>query len=627
MADDLSGIDFSQYGKWEQIQAPTGAIYYVIPGTGYVYDPFLSQAKGRPVIWQNPKPSVDAKKKQDDEIKKQQDQQEYANSPQGQLTPVLGGVAGLVGGTYLVNQLAKPEVRGMVDGNFFFSDGSTKPINGAAAAVKPQVNNTPPPATPTEAFAGGGNVATPQGVGATRLPGQPNVVGASNLTPVQTIQMPDGTAGTLMSDGTKIGADGTVISPNGTKVQGTTVVDASGQEIPTGSADYTQAIQGALGVWQAYQGYRQIKDGDTTGGAINLGAGAMNAGAALGSQTAATYVPGVNIAAGLYGGYQTAKYQADAPAGGQRDRNSAVGGATAGAALGAGVGSIVPGIGTVIGAGVGAVAGGLAGFAGSKFGSSKNKYQMIRDQGREGLVEAGILDSEYQGTLADGSKFDFGRDGKGLAKLDYKDPTTGEIIAMANVLASGEGLYGRPREAMAELYTNAALSNAGGDYNKALANIRHFAEQRGLTAQNTQEQIDKNKEALHEGEYEAFSNGTKTLFAGQPVVVNKPPTPPGGNISRNTGPAPMNPQTSAFLGGSKLATSANLTSPFYGISKGTPAAVGTSLPAGALPPSTPVVPAREVTRSPGIALDGHRMTAAEIGAALAKKANDRNARR
>ena len=91
-------VDYSQYGSWEPMTAPTGQVYYKVPGTGYVYDPFLSQAKGRPVLWTNPEPAVN-------ERNKAQKAAKQAASPLGQLTPVLGSVGGIVGAKYAIDAL------------------------------------------------------------------------------------------------------------------------------------------------------------------------------------------------------------------------------------------------------------------------------------------------------------------------------------------------------------------------------------------------------------------------------------------------------------------------------------------------------------------------------------------
>lgn len=98
---ELGGIDFSNYGSWEAITAPTGAVYYKVPGTGYVYDPFLSASKGKPILWTNPQPSLDERRKQEKLIEQQ-------SSPLNQILPVAGTVGGTIGANYLIDAL-KPE--------------------------------------------------------------------------------------------------------------------------------------------------------------------------------------------------------------------------------------------------------------------------------------------------------------------------------------------------------------------------------------------------------------------------------------------------------------------------------------------------------------------------------------
>lgn len=294
------------------------------------------------------------------------------------------------------------------------------------------------------------------------------------------------------------------------------------------SANWNAIAQGAVSLLQAYQAYKSYKSGDKIGagvsaaGAITGGAAAANAAGAsfAGSQTLAAAAPYAGIAAGAYGGYQTAKYTADAAAGAQRNRNAALQGAASGAAIGASVGTLIPipGVGTGVGAVIGATVGGLAGLAGSYFGSSKDKYQMIRDRAREALVKANILDANYQGTLADGSTFDFGKDGKKFGKLNTKDPNWGTAAGLANVIAAGEGLYGRPLEAVATLYANASMSNANGDINKVYENIRHFAAQRNMSLDNVTQQLDKLKtdKLINDEQYNAYLNGARTIFGTQP---------------------------------------------------------------------------------------------------------------
>lgn len=89
------GIDYSQYQTWEKIVAPSGAVYYVIPGTGRLLDPNLSASKGKPVTFADPRGEYEKRKSAEEQQKKMQDQAMFNASPLGQLIPIGGTVAGL----------------------------------------------------------------------------------------------------------------------------------------------------------------------------------------------------------------------------------------------------------------------------------------------------------------------------------------------------------------------------------------------------------------------------------------------------------------------------------------------------------------------------------------------------
>lgn len=501
----MEGIDYNQYGSWEQVQAPTGQIYYKVPGSGYVYDPFLSAIKGRPVLWTNPEPQVAEKQKQEDRIRAAEERAEYQASPEGQIVPVAGGVAGTVGAAYLVDQFKGPNVAGVVDDKIVLSDGSVKEIGTQVASLDPNVAGVS--GGGGSGIAGGGGGYTPVGA----------QVGAQSIIP----------AGQPIPDGVQIvgsdGFGGTIVEPISSGTFGPSQVPQTPSEGFLSGFNGADLAQGAAGAAQIYQGFQDYKDGDTLGAGINTASGAAMVGSALGNEFAASAVPYLGPVSGAYGLYKMDDFVGDAPAGGRRNTNAAIMGATSGAAIGTG---ILPGVGTAIGAGVGALYGALNSY----FGSSKDKYQKMRDAGRAVLKESGILDEDWKGTLADGSTFDFGKDGKGQTKLDYDDPVTGRVIGLGNVIAAGEGAAGRSTEAMSMLYTGGALSNADGDYEKARQNMLHFAKQRGMTPQNLLEQLTRMRDegAIDQGQYEAYQSGVNELFrAGEaPVSPASPGTPP-----------------------------------------------------------------------------------------------------
>jgi len=146
-------------------------------------------------------------------------------------------------------------------------------------------------------------------------------------------------------------------------------------------------------------------------------------------------LPYLGAAAGAYGFYDllsNADYKGDY---GRRGLQ--------GAASGAAIGSVVPVVGTVIGGLLGGAAGLIAGFA----GSGKSRHQVARDEWRRQFQENGLLDEDFQFTLADGRKYDLGRDGggwnikgsdgktyKGAFEVDFTDPRAGYAAGAVNPL-------------------------------------------------------------------------------------------------------------------------------------------------------------------------------------------------
>jgi len=148
-----------------------------------------------------------------------------------------------------------------------------------------------------------------------------------------------------------------------------------------------------------------------------------------------------------------------------KPKDAAIGGAVNGAYIGT---QILPGWGTAIGA----VVGGIAGFASSYFGSGKSKDQKARDQVRGALQQAGVIDEKYCLTLANGSKFDIGKDGgakltnmdgseRRMYEVDLNNPLSAQAVGLANPLAHlVSGGDKKLATAFTGYFTNAAMSNA-----------------------------------------------------------------------------------------------------------------------------------------------------------------------
>lgn len=304
--------------------------------------------------------------------------------------------------------------------------------------------------------------------------------------------------------------------------------------------------QGAGGALQLAQAYQMYKGGDKGGAALvgttgvaNLAAsGAMGATAASGATSAmgGYLVPGLNLAAGLYGGYQTAQAMGDMAAGSQRTKAGAMGGAASGAAIGS---VITPGLGTAIGAAVGALAGATASWT----GSHKGKAQTMRDGIRNVLQENKILDKDYKGTLADGSTYDFGKDGstlkwKEIDKVAQSNPNAwSPAVNLADALSAGYGFVGQKASDIAAWYAKAAVSNAGDDAEKAKQNMRHFAQQQGMSYDLIKQKLDSAKadNRVTEDQYNRYLAGARDLFTGQPT---KGVTTPGSAPIQQNIPRP-----------------------------------------------------------------------------------------
>jgi hypothetical protein len=304
------------------------------------------------------------------------------------------------------------------------------------------------------------------------------------------------------------------------------------QKVPTeslqdsnfwGNVNWSQVAQGGLGLAQMYGAYKSYQSGDNVGAGLSGLSGAANVASAAGANLGSSVVPGLNIATGAYTGYKTAQAIGDMAAGSQRTKAGVMGGTASGAAIGAGVGSLVPGVGTAIGAGIGALVGATAGAVGSWTGSSKGKAQFMRDNIRGVLQKNNVLDENYQGTLADGSKYDFGKDGKSLKWSEIDKIVEGQpkawnaAVPAADALAASYGFVGQKASDIAAWYAKGAVSNAADDPTVARANMQHFAKQQGITMDLITQKLNQAKEEnrINQTQYDYYTRGANDLLGGQ----------------------------------------------------------------------------------------------------------------
>lgn len=238
MSTQMGGIDFSQYQSWQKITAPTGAVYYVIPDTGYVYDPFLSAQKGRPILWENPLPEYEKKQEYEQEQADAKSRAKKAASPEGQLLPIVGVVGGTVGAKYLVDALGPATALEAAQANYYNSLAGSSSAGAASAGT-----SAAPASTAADAFV---TSAAPAATSA------PISLGAEGIQ--------------TLADGSILMSDGTIQAA--TQTAGETAATA-GAEAALGIQPYLGAAGAALG---AYGVYNAIESDDTLSGGIS-GAG------------------------------------------------------------------------------------------------------------------------------------------------------------------------------------------------------------------------------------------------------------------------------------------------------------------------------------------------------------------
>jgi hypothetical protein len=392
-----------------------------------------------------------------------------------------------------------------------------------------------------------GKPAPPDIIKAIKTNQAASVAGGANLPDVNTSfdsKVPDFEYG---------GKTTTIDTPAGKQTVPTTLANDEGF---LSSVNWDAVGSGALSLLAAYQAYKSYQSGDKIGagisGATALASGAAAANAAgagfAGSQTMAGAAPYLGAVAGAYQGYKTAEMIGDSAAGGKRNRDGAIGGATSGALIGGSVGSFVPVVGTAIGAGIGAVVGGLAGATASWTGSKKGKAQFMRDNIRGVLKDGGILDENFQGTLADGTKYDFGKDGstlkwKNIDKLSAENPDSWKAtVPLTDALASAYGFVGQKASDISAWYAKGAVSNAANDPATAIKNAQYFAKQQGISYDLIKTKLDEAiaDNRISKSQYDYYLGGAQQLTAGMPKAKTQ------GNSTApisTRAPAPLPPST------------------------------------------------------------------------------------
>jgi hypothetical protein len=289
--------------------------------------------------------------------------------------------------------------------------------------------------------------------------------------------------------------------------------------LSSGAKELASGAGSFLGIGSSAPGLL-LSDGSIIAQGAAIPEGLFAVGSAPIAQSALGTIGGVAAGAlGAYQAYQLGKRLSDESRQGSPARSIGEG-----AMAGAGIGTaIAPGIGTAIGAGVGA----LGGLAGKLTASGKSKDQMKRDMVRKQLREMGALDEQWSIGLADGSRFDYGKDGgarlanydgkgeRSYKDVDFNNPFANRAVAMTNPL--GYLMGGKDTKLSTEMvgyHTNAVTSNAK-DEKQVEENARSLYNQFGFkTREDAIAGLDQLKAdgAINEDLYAAFTSEVSRLL-------------------------------------------------------------------------------------------------------------------
>ena len=268
-------------------------------------------------------------------------------------------------------------------------------------------------------------------------------------------------------------------------------------DVPTETADGSSyglgnALTGALGAYNIYQGAQQFKEGNKLEGAIGAytGAGQLASSFGLG-------LPGAKALGAAYGAYQLGKLALNDDITKAETGSAAAQGASAGAAIG----SVIPGIGTAIGSLIGGTIGAIKGLS----GSGKGQMQKIRDKWRDAMIEndVGLFDPKtYKGTLPDGTVFDWGKDRFGFGTNEKEgdinlkeNPVHVQAVNYGNLMTTLMGMgESKANESIAAQYVLASLAdNEGSTANATDQQVkdrfRYFMDKNEFSLADAQQQI------------------------------------------------------------------------------------------------------------------------------------------
>ena len=394
----------------------------------------------------------------------------------------------------------------------------------------------------------GGATNAPSG-GSSGMSSAPNSSVSQNFTPVDPSRMPSGSVAPPGTTAVQSNADGTV------KFVPTEALNDPGF---MASVDWAKVGQGATGAYMLYNAYEQWKKGDKGGAAMSGVTGGANLAASLGSQSAASAVPYLAAANEAYGGIKT-QFDKNAT---QEEKNRALTMAPirgAAAFYTAGLSTAAEALARKQWGGTMAKADNFfmdnpwsmlisPTYAINKtlgvFGSKKSGAQILRDGVRKNLRSNNILDEKSQGTLADGSVYDFGKDGKSMKwkeidKIEALNPALwSTAVEASSLLAANYGLIKKKGDNdITAWYAKAAISNAKDDPETVKANVRHLLGQQGFTIDTVKQRIEEAKadNKLNQPEYDRYMNAVNLVYSGAPGAPGAPAAAPVREVRPDKG--------------------------------------------------------------------------------------------
>lgn len=201
------------------------------------------------------------------------------------------------------------------------------------------------------------------------------------------------------------------------------------------------------------------------------------------------------------------------------------------------------------------------------FSTGKDKDQQQRDATRAGLQGAGVLDKDYNFTLANGQRWNAGADGsEPIYQVQHPErPITGRVIGAAQVIASL--MTGHPNQKdttdLTGILTNMALSNSD-SYEQAMENLMHqfsiYAEKYGITPDQSRAMMKewKDKGLIDQQTFDAYNAAHESLIDGrdwqyddntanQPMEGQATPPAPSTELDLTKYLSPQQGQTSTKL--------------------------------------------------------------------------------